>query len=210
MLSPHLQADLKRVAVLPLVGDGTTMASAQGCDELAPILVAELGKTGRFEIVSVNPEDLRSLTGRTGWTGGEILPADFLDSLQRVYGCDAVLFSELSVYRANVPLAIGWRMKLVDVRTGLILWAADREFDASERTVSADAHHYEGGDRWIWPWAGAKDDWLMDHSPRRFGQYAIARTVATLPKRQETVKVLPVATDVPNRRQNDKNTADQK
>jgi len=52
----------------------------------------------------------------------EILPPDFLDSLQRVYGCDAVLFCELSTFRAYAPLAVGWRMKLVDVRTRQILW----------------------------------------------------------------------------------------
>jgi hypothetical protein len=35
-----------------------------------------------------------------------------------------VPFAELTAYRAHAPLAVGWRLKLVDACSGQIVWAA--------------------------------------------------------------------------------------
>lgn len=174
---------------------------------LGSILATELGKTGKFEVVAINPESLRSLTSRANWTGTEILPPDFFDSLQRVYGCDAVLFGELTLYHAYYPLAVGWRLKLVDVRTRQILWAVDEDFDTSQKAVSQEAHSYQSHTA-KWPawldWSDTREEWLLDNSPRQFGQYTAARVVATLPGRQEKTKVSPAVADVPSGRRLDK------
>ena len=178
---PTLPADVKRVAVLPLACEAWRTDLADGCEALAPILEAELVKTKKFEMIPVNPEILRNRTGRPKWTGAEVLPQEFLNSLREVYGCDAVLFCQLTAFRAYAPLAVGWRMRLVEVRTRQTLWAADEIFDAGQQVVMHGAAHYQFFEQQTR--ADAPEDWFMRNSPRRFGQYTVAQLIATLPDR---------------------------
>ena len=174
-----LSLNLQRVAVLPLACEEPRADLPDGCDALNPVLLSELAKLKTFEVVAVNRENLRSRTGRSSWTGAEVLPADFFDSLHRVYGCDAVLFCQLTVFQAYAPLAVGWRLKLVDVRTRQILWAADEVFDAGQQSVLNAAQRYQ-----LAHFKNQESDgWSVRNSPRQFGQYAAARLLATLPER---------------------------
>lgn len=176
-----LPATVKRVVVLPLACDSRPADLADGCDALDPVLRSELVRTKRFEVVPICADDLRRFTGSGTWDGAEALPPDFFDWLRDTYDCDAVLFCRLTEFHAYPPLAVGWRMKLVDVRSQRILWAADEQFDAGQPPVlnsatcfALDGQVSEGR---------ASDEWLVRNSPRRFGQYAAAQLLATLPKR---------------------------
>ena len=200
-MSRDLPADLRRVAVLPVAWEGSQDDLAQGAETLQPELLAQLSKTKKFEVVSVNPEALRIQTGRLSWTGAEILPSDFLDSLQRVYACDAILFCQLSTFRAYAPLAIGWRMKLVDAQTGQILWAVDKTFDADQREIMKKARQHHFSLQWFT--GDTLGDWQVENSPRQFGRFTLSQALATLPNRKEMAKVSLPATDVPSRRQSD-------
>jgi hypothetical protein len=198
LASPNLPADLKRVAVLPLAWEGSATDLALGSETLGPILLAELIKTKKFEVVAVPPEALHHQTGRQSWTGTEVLPANFLDSLQRVYGCDAVLFCQLTTFRAYPPLAVGWRLKLVEAHTGRILWAADKVFDEKQqKTLNQTWHHYIAE---LGIGQDSSDDWQIENSPRLFGEYAIAQILTTLPNRKESTKVSPMTADSPSKR----------
>src|ERR1700685_3670440 len=137
--SSILPADVKRVIELPLACEESRGDLSDGRESLDSILQTELIKTKKFELVSLNARLLKSFTGRSSWTGAEVLPDDFFDSLQRVYGCDAVLFCQLTVFRAYAPLAVGWRMKLVDVHTQKIIWAVDEVFDAGDPAIARSA-----------------------------------------------------------------------
>lgn len=193
-----LPADLRRVAVLPTAWDESPSGLAQGGEMLGPLLLSELIKTRKFEVVNVTPEALRRESGRLSWTGEEVLPTDFLDSLQRVYGCEAVLFCELTEFRAYPPLAVGWRLKLVEARTGRILWAVDKVFDEKQPTVLNQTwHHYVAE---LGVGHDPADDWLIENSPRKFGEYTIVQVLSSLPNRKETPKVSPVAADSPSKR----------
>lgn len=198
--SPELPASLKRVVVLPLACEEPTANLTGGCQMLDPVLRAALIRTGDFEVVTVTPEALRGCTGRLSWTGAETLPADFFDSLKHEYGCDAVLFCQLTVFRPTPPLAVGWRLKLVDAGTGKIIWAADEIFDAGNLSVARDAqrfqrseqpHHnifYDAYSFLAWcvntPTRSALDDqWNILHSPEYFGKYSAEKLLGTLPLR---------------------------
>jgi hypothetical protein len=198
--SPVLPKDLKRVVVLPLARDESHVDLSSGCETLDPILQAELVKTKKFELVAASPEMLRTLTGRLAWTGAEILPADFFDSLRRAYGCDAVLFCELTTFRAYAPLAVGWRMKLVDVHSQKIIWAADEIFDAGEPAVAKDAEQFQKQEQNVEgkttslfksllkyadrePQSALDDQWDIMNSPRYFGRYSAVKLLQTLPAR---------------------------
>jgi hypothetical protein len=178
---PKLSLDFQRVAVLPLAATSNRGDLADGCDALTPVLWEQLVKSKRFEVVAVAADKLRSRTGRSAWTGNEVLPPDFLTFLRREYGCDGVLFAELTTFNAYAPLAVGWRFKLVDARTGQIIWAADELFDAARPTIASAACHFEK--RQESAGLATEDGWVVLNSPRRFGRYAAAAVLDTLPDR---------------------------
>jgi hypothetical protein len=203
--SGTLPADLKRVTVLPLACENERADLRDGCEVLDPILQSEIVRTKKFEVVPASPELLRQRTGRLTWTGAEALPRDFFNSLREAYGCDAVLFCQLTVFRASAPLAIGWRVKLVDAHTRQTLWAVDDIVDAGQPAVLNGLERYRRTEVQTLSDDGEKpfnqlldlplsyaevrsspanrEKWLMRNSPRRFGQYAAAQLVATLPDR---------------------------
>ena len=176
-----LSLDLRRVAVLPLAVGAAGNDLPEGCEALGPVLTEQLIKTKRFEVVTVDPQALRRSTGQASWTGGDTLPADFFATLRRKYGCDAVLFAELTAYRAYAPLAVGWRLKLVDARSSQIIWAADELFDAAQPAVYRASQRF-AGEKFTLPfWHG--ENWLAANSPRQFGRYSAAALVERLPER---------------------------
>jgi hypothetical protein len=173
----ELLLGLQRVAVLPLAAESKDADLPAGCEMLGPVLHDALVRTKRFEVVSVSPDDLHHCTGRAAWTGAENLPPDFFEALRRVYGCDAVMFCELTVFHAYAPLAVGWRLKLVDARTRQILWSADEIFDASQPSVLKGAKHFQRRE------SPAVDEWAMLNSPRQFGRYSAATLLAGMPEK---------------------------
>ncbi len=179
--TPVLPFDLKRVAVLPLACDERRSDLLDGCRSLNSVLQAELIKTKKFEVIPVSCEVLRSRTGQSVWTGAEILPSTCFDSLREVYGCEGVLFCQLTVFRAYAPLAVGWRMRLVDARTRQTLWATDEILDATYQAPFKEPVVYPLTE------PDMTDDslkrWSVLNSPREFGQYAAAQVFATMPAR---------------------------
>ena len=178
---PKLSLNLQRVAVLPIATETTGSDLPEGCAVLTPVLWEQLVKTKKFEVVAVDAAKLRSRTGQANWTGTETLPADFLAFLRREYGCDGVLFIELTAYRAYAPLAVGWRLKLVDVRSGQIVWATDELFDAARPGVCRAAQKFEQPG-FVLPFFH-DENWVAINSPGRFGRYSAAALLDTLPDR---------------------------
>jgi len=177
----NLSPEIKRVAVLPLTTLNDDTAMEFGREALWPVLVAELGRARQFELVSVSADELRLLTGRNSWSGEEKLPIDFFDKLKEKLGVDAVLFSRLTQYRAYEPLAVGWRLKLLDAAEPQVLWAVDEVFDARVPEVAAAARRYAQQHPDTGPSVQDAQGVLL--SPRRFGRYAANAVVETLPGR---------------------------
>jgi hypothetical protein len=176
-----LSTKIRRVAVLPLAPENRTGELPEGCAALTPVVWDQAVKSKRFEAVTINADKLRAATGRAAWTGSEVLPADFYEYLRREYACDAVLFGEVTQFRAYAPLAVGWRFRLVDLHTGRVIWAADEIFDAADKKVAKAAQRFEQPKpRFSFAESG---DWAVLNSPRKFGQYSAAALLATLPER---------------------------
>ena len=176
-----LPVNIRRVVVLPLVCDENNCALAEGRDVLEPVLRGELIKTKKFEVVSTDPDVLKNRTSRADWAGEETLPPEFFTVLRENSGCDAVLFARLTVFRAYPPLAVGWRVRLVDAQTRRTIWAADEVFDAGEAAVGNGARRHQLTEERD-P-NGAPDVWFIQNSPSKFGEYTAARLLATLPPR---------------------------
>lgn len=191
---------IKRVTVLPLACGNSASGLADGCDMLTPVLQKELAKTKAFEVVAMSADRLQSCTGKAGWTGTEALPANFFDVLNKADACDAVLFCELTSYKPYVPLAIGWRLKLVEVHTQKVLWEVDEVYDASDPAVAKNAQEFQKMQQnetgktksfatRVWGFLDREtpsdldDQWDILNSPRYFGQYAATTSLESLPKR---------------------------
>ena len=177
----QLPKDIKRVAVLPLTATGAEADTEFGREVIGPLLVEELGLARKFELVAVSPEQLRRWTGRSHWSGDEILPPDFFAKLRGALACDAVVFCRLTQYRAYPPLAVGWRLKLIETEEPHLLWSGDEVFDAREPGVAEAARRHARTQPVAAPSVADASTILV--SPRRFAQYAARATFATLPAR---------------------------
>lgn len=176
-----LPVNIRRVVVLPLVCDENNSILTEGRAELEPVLMDELIKTKRFEVVPSDSDFLKNRTTRAEWGSEDILPPEFFTLLRDNSGCDAVLFSRLTVFRAYPPLAVGWRIRLVDAQTRRTIWAADEVFDGGQPAVENGARRHQLNEERV-P-GGAPDEWFIQNSPSKFGQYTAARLLATLPPR---------------------------
>lgn len=176
-----LSASIRRVAVLPLASLDSRVGLVEGREALQPVLLAELIKTKRFEIVPVSARVMRAKTGRDAWSAADRLTPDFFEVLREEFGCDAVLFAELTEYRAYAPVAVGWRFKLIDARTKAPIWAGDELFDSRRAEVVSVVQKLRAPGSWFAAETGA--DWAVSHSPRRFAQLTVAQMFDTLPVR---------------------------
>lgn len=172
-----LPSYLRRVAVLPpSVPEGDWEAAA-GQPALREVLVAELGKAQRFEVVAVSPDQMRDLSGQSALRPEEPIAPELVRRLRQQWGCDGVLFVHVQPYRAYPPLKLGWNLKLADLHSRQIIWAADEVFDASEAPVARAALRYAREQA-----ASADDAGLVLTAPRRFAQYTLAALFARLPR----------------------------
>jgi hypothetical protein len=179
--SKTLDPQLKRVAVLPITTGPATETTLAGCQLLQPLVSAELDKTKRFDLVVIPPEQLRQWTGQSAWRDDEALPPDFFRRLRENCGCDAVFFSQLTRFYPYQPVAVGWKLTLVEAVGGQIVWKADDLFDAGDALVANAARHYSVEHVHI---EGPADDpAVILGSPSRFGQYTLNALMATLPGR---------------------------
>ena len=172
---------LRRLAVLPLSVSGNDATIDAGRESLEPLLKLELQKSQAFELIFVTPADLNRWTGQRSWTSVETLPREFFDQLRASFACDGFLFCHLTQYHPYKPLALGWRLQLVDAREPRTWWSVDEVFDSSRIAVANAARryyldHFKDG-------APASDSRFILSTPERFAQYTLDALFATLPTR---------------------------
>lgn len=174
----QLPATLRRVVLLPVAGGN--VASPESALALDPVVLAELQKQNRFEVVAMSREDCRRLFHAEEFGSSAALPADFLAVLRRQYAADGALFVDITVYKPYRPIALGLRAKLAllgdEVR---LVWTFDNVFSTADQTVSNSArHHFLDSDRRGLP--GDSTQSVLE-SPSRFASYVAAEMFATLP-----------------------------
>ena len=176
-----LAADIRRVAVLPSTCDTTDANLGAGRETIETLLREELGKTKKFEVVTVSPEQLRQWTGRKTWAAEDVLPTTLLKTLREKLDCDVVLFSRVTQFRAYPPLAVGLSLKLIVASDAEQLWALDEVFDAGDPSVAVSARRFQQA-RDPMPAALADSRGILV-SPSGFGRYAASAAFETLPSR---------------------------
>lgn len=174
----RLPADVQRVALLPV--SGGSVAGEESAMAMDAVLLTALQQQTRFEVVVVSREDCHRLFGATSFSSVAALPHGFLERIANHYAVDAVLFTDLTVYKAYRPLVLGFRTKLASVRDVRLIWAFDEVFPADAQPMRNSVRSfYRRGDH------PAPSDPVpaVLQSPVRFGAVAADLMFRTLPPR---------------------------
>ncbi len=168
---------LRRVVLLPIAGG--SFAPQETVASFDPVFAAALQRQNRFEIVALSREEcLRKFQARE-FSSVAALPRDFLAAIKREFAADAVLFVDVTVFRAYRPLALGLRAKLATLDGTRLVWTFDDVFSADTPAVANSArHHVLTSDRSDVP---ADLSPAVLQSPVRFAGYAASAMFATLP-----------------------------
>lgn len=168
---------MRRVVVMPIwAGD---IAPPEAAAELDPAIMTALQREHRFELVAFPREESLRRFRSEALSSTSALPPDLMAMLKREYAADAVLFVDLTVYRAYRPLAIGFRAKLATIDSPRLIWTFDEVFSTENEAIANSARNFFlGSDR-----SGVPADLTpaVLQSPGRFATYAAAAMFSTLP-----------------------------
>jgi hypothetical protein len=143
------------------------------------VFAGELLKQNRFEVVTVSRAEFLHRFGAEALVSTAALPHDLMPWLQREFEPDAVLFIDLTTFRAYHPLAMGVRAKLASMDGSRLIWSFDNVFSAADPAVANSARrHFLESDRGGVP---ADMSFSVLQSPSQFAAYVAATTFATLP-----------------------------
>lgn len=174
-----LPADIRRVVVLPVSGAG--VAPVETASSLDQVIVAALQQMQRFEVIPLSREECIRWFGAGDYPSTDALPHGFLEEIARRFAADAVLFTDLTVYRPYRPQTIGLRAKLATVRDVRLLWNFDEVISADDPAVANSARRrYLKTDRATQPLDLSAS---ALQSPSRFATFAAEAMFATLPAR---------------------------
>ena len=132
-----LPQGVRRVVVLPAYWEKD--ANSDFVCDLDTILHLSLQRTGAFEVVPIDREQMYKLFGVYQFSSVQILPDDLISRIAKDYAADGVLFIDLTQNRPYRPIALGIRAKLVEVKTMQIIWSIDCLFDSADPAVAGAA-----------------------------------------------------------------------
>ena len=175
----RLPPDVRRVVILPVHGPRSLTDDA--LKRLDETLLAELGRTARFELVPLARAELSRLVGPQLLSSTDAFPPEFLARIARQYAADAVLFTDVTAHSAYRPLVLGLRTKLARTDGAELLWSTDVVYSAADQPTVNSARKY------ALETTPAKTPGDRSHAilqnPTRFAAYAFSSLLGTLPPR---------------------------
>ena len=176
----RMPVEVRRVVLLPVAATGE-MLDPESATALDPVFATALQRRLRFEVVTLPRGECRRRFGADAFASSEMLPHDFLGTLGRLYGAEAVLFVDITAYRDNRPLTLGVRAKLAGVADARLIWSCDEVFSAADPVVADGARRHARRE--------GQGDVPIDlsasvlQSPTRFADYVADAVFGTLPPR---------------------------
>ena len=189
-----LPANLQRVAVMPLVPGRGNRSAERGVPLIQQLFTEELSRARIFDVVTLTPDRLDTLIGVQALYSDSRLPVEFISKIKEETGCQAVLFAELTTFRAYPPMAVGWKLHLFDLETEELVWAADEVFDAGQATV-ANALRRHIREK-LSPNNASATQLLVLDSPREMARFSLGELIGTFS--QKNPKVTLKSADVTN------------
>ncbi len=175
----QLPGGVRRVVLLPVCGG--TVTPTETTEALEEVFATELQRRLRFEVVRLSREECLRRFGAPEFGSSSALPHDFLAVLGREFAADAVLFIDLTAFRAYRPLSLGVRAKLATVDQTRLVWSFDEIFSADDPRVCNSVRRFFGAT----DSSGIPFDpgYAALQSPGKFAAYVAAATFNTLPAR---------------------------
>jgi hypothetical protein len=153
---------LRRVGILPFTGRG--IDAAQGVD-LQQALHSELSQSTPFELVLLDANDTMELTASDPYRRGWYEPRTII-GLSRRFDLDAILFGTVPQERFYPPQLLSLQVDLVSAETGLVVWSASVDLDATDPRVVDGLKLFYGAE-------GDEQSWRVALlSPERFARFA--------------------------------------
>ncbi len=167
--------EVQRIAVMPFANRSNIPAASE---QVQQALVAELQKSGRFEVVQVR-EDSQNPKAEDVFASGKFDEEQLLHVKHR-YQVQGVLFVQITHYSGYNPPQLGLSMLLVSPAEGVVISALDGLWDMRDTGVLGRARHY-AGQNLAFPDSLFGDDRILD-SPQtfqRFVAYEVAQVIET-------------------------------
>ncbi len=120
----NLPAAFRSVAVAPvkvLLPQESRCESDYWQRKTETLLLSELARTEKFAVFLVSPPPPLNL----GLGISAPLPTEWFEWLRQSVRADGLLLTELSVQRHQPPFQTYWKLRLLDLRSGEFIWAAD-------------------------------------------------------------------------------------
>ncbi len=165
---------LKRVGLLPFQGEAI---DAEGQRELEAAFATELSAGSGLEIVPLSTADLEEVQKSEAFRRGSIKPATVLALAKRIR-LDGLFTGTVTDMRGYAPLRLCIDIDLVASETGLSIWSASAQLDASDERVRHGLEQWIHTSRSSSPSSEGTEIYMM--SPRRFAQFAAAQIAALL------------------------------
>ena len=126
-----------RVAVVELNNDSSY---PQASSDITGSLFQALQKKQIFGLTVVSQSDpaWRSLQLETDST----YTLDQMQSIRKSLKCDGVLIGSITEFRAYPHMAIGLRLKLLDLKNGQLLWALEQIWDITDKDTESRIKKY--------------------------------------------------------------------
>lgn len=168
---------IRRVVLMPVWAGN--VAPEETAASLDPIFRQALQHQNRFEIVTLSRQECQRRFGVTAFSSAAAMPHNLIPTLQRLFGADAVMLIDVTVYRGYHPLALGIRGRLAAINNLRLVWTFDNVFAADDARVAASARHFFLNSEH----QGVPGDLTPAalQSPSRFATYAANATFVTLP-----------------------------
>lgn len=165
---------LRRVGLVPF---GGVALEPEHAEALQAALNNALSEAVSFEIVMLGDFDLeeipRAEPSRKGW-----VKPDTVLAIARRYNLDGIFVGTVTQLQSYTPQKLGLSVDLVAAETGLSVWTASVELDASQARVQEAIHAWYAQSRASQPGSEGEEIYLL--SPRRFAEFACAEIARML------------------------------
>jgi len=106
-----------------------------------------------------------------------------LDEIRRALKCDAVLFGRMTDFKPYPKLQVGLFMKLMNLRSGELVWAIEHIWDSTDKVVEQRVNYFF--DKEMRSGYGPHKGRLALISPRMFQKFVAWEVAKTIPSRAE-------------------------
>ncbi|MCE5326291.1 MAG: hypothetical protein LLG01_07725 [Planctomycetaceae bacterium] len=174
--SPASLYSVHRVAMVTLdSGESPPAQARQMTDSLAKAL---LGRR-LFQLVVVAADDPSVAAMGLDWR--KPIPLEQMQQLRQILQCDAIVMGTLANCRPYPHMQMGLKLRLIDLRGGLLVWGIDNIWDGQDESTAKRMERYYKNRK-----ADAVEplDWrVMLVSPSAFGEFVADDVASTLPNR---------------------------